>query len=750
MFVALYKLQNIRDVMSNIADKQAFASRADEDEIDLSAILNHLLENRWMILIVTLCALAIGVFYASRQIPQYESDVLLQIESGQSSLGQTAAMSQQFMFRGAGSDPTSTQIALIKSRYILEPVIQSLGLDISVRAKQNRAWAWMPSLKNKNMQIKSFNIPRNQVNQPFTVSVDQPAHIKMYNSTGQLLLQGPVGLSLTSADKRIQLIIEAIQAPVGTQFSLVKHSDASMVKSLAKRLKITEANGSSRLSTGIMELSLAGPNPTALIQTLNAIAKTTQAKDAQKKAQEAAQTLDFLYHQLPLTKGLLEKAETALNQYRSKSGKLDIKQQIQFFLNRLSDLDKQLSVLSVNRIDMLQRYTTKHPLLIALDTQISALEAQRNKLEKELKTLPASDQIAVNLMRDVGVKKTLYLLLLRKIQELEVVKAGTVSSVHILSYAKMPDSALPGKRELIYLASIIVGVLLSFVLIAGRKLLSPRVTDPHWGEKHFNIANLAIIPYCKEQTENTLQFKEKAVRQLPLLANSNPRNLAIESLRSLRTSLQVTLTCAHNNIISILGVSPGVGKSFVSANLAYLLAAGGKRVLLIDGDLRRGTLHKYINVPPMPGLTEVLKNTATVESAITATLHENLDFIPRGVYPADPSELLMSHQFKELMHTFAHQYDVVLIDTAPVLLVTDAVIIGAIAATNYLIMGAGAHQPGDIEMVIKRLSGSNVKVQGTIFNFYKNESITRSYGQYGKYGKYGYYNKYYYDESLKT
>ena len=111
----------------------------------------------------------------------------------------------------------------------------------------------------------------------------------MYNSTGQLLLQGPVGLLLTSADKRIQLIIEAIQAPVGTQFSLVKHSDASMVKSLAKRLKITEANGSSRLSTGIMELSLAGPNPTALIQTLNAIAKTTQAKDAQKKAQEAAQ-----------------------------------------------------------------------------------------------------------------------------------------------------------------------------------------------------------------------------------------------------------------------------------------------------------------------------------------------------------------------------------------------------------------------------------------------------------------------------
>ena len=733
--------------MSNNTGNQAYTP---DDEIDLASILNQLSENRWLILIVTLFALAAGVFYSSRQIPQYQSDVLLQIESGQSSFGQTGGMSQQFMFRSTGSDASSTQTALMQSRYILEPVIQSLGLDISVSPKRGSAWSWVTSLRKKTAQVALFEVPRKLINHSFNLVFDKPDHVSVYNSAGYLLLQGPVGTLITSTDKTIRLQVNAINAPVGTRFSLVKHASAPIVKSLAHRLKIIESNGSSRLSTGIMELSLTGEDPVKVIHTLNAIAKITQAKDAQKKSQEAAQTLEFLYHQLPLTKGLLEKAETGLNQYRAKSGKIDIKQQTQFVLNRLSDMDNQLSVLRIKKIDMLQRYTVAHPLIMALNTQTNAIEIQRHQMEKELKKLPASDQIAVNLMRDVGVKKTLYLLLLSKIQELEVVKAGTVSSVHILSYAKLPDAPLSGKKPLIYLASVILGVILSFIIIAGRKLISPRVNDPHWGEKHFNIANLAIIPYCKEQTQNALKFKDQSVQQLPLLAHANPRNLAIESLRSLRTSLQVTLTCASNNIISILGVSPGVGKSFVSANLAYLLAAGGKRVLLIDGDLRRGTLHKYMSVPPMPGLAEAINKTAIVDNAITKTLHKNLFFLPRGIYPTNPSELLMSDYFKQLMTTFAQQFDIVVIDTAPVLLVTDAVIIGAIAATNYLIMGAGAHQPGDVEMVIKRLSSSNVQVQGTIFNFYQNETITRSYGQYGKYGKYGYYNTYYYDESMNA
>ncbi len=730
--------------MSTIPSKQAYASEG--DEIDLSAILNQLSENRWLILAVTLIVFAVGFFHASRQIPQYQSDVLLQIEAGQSGLGQAGAIGQQFMLFSPTGDVTSTEIALMKSRYVLEQVIESLGLDISATPKKGSIWSRITSPSKKTVQVKLFEVPRNQINQRFNLVVDKPAHVTVYNSAGNMILQGAAGLLMASADKTIRLEIGSIKAPVGTQFTLVKHASTPMVKSLAGQLKIEEAG---RQNTGILELSMTGDDPGKIMRTLNAIAKITQVKDSQKKSMEAAQTLAFLYHQLPITKGLLEKAETALNQYRAKSGKIDIKVQTNFLLNQLGELDKQLRVLRITKIDMLQRYTTAHPQIIALDTQATALEAQRHQLEKVLKTLPASDQITINLMRDVGVKKTLYLLLLSKIQELEVVKAGTVSSVHILAYASMPNAPLADKRARIYLGSILCGLMLSVMIIVGRKLISPRIDDPHWGEKHFNLANLAIIPYCKEQTQSTLRFKDGELKEMPLLAHASPRNLSIESLRSLRTSLQVTLACSSNNIISILGVSLGVGKSFVSANLAYLLAAGGKRVLLIDGDLRRGTLHKYMNVSPMPGLTEVLKKTATADSALVKTLHKNLDFLPRGAYPTEPSELLMSDRFKALMTTLAQAYDVVVIDTAPVLLVTDAVLIGSIAATNYLVMGAGAHQPAELDMALKRLAGSGVQVQGSIFNFYRPESFTRSYGQYGKYGKYNYYHNYYDDVPVK-
>ena len=446
-----------------------------------------------------------------------------------------------------------------------------------------------------------------------------------------------------------------------------------------------------------------------------------------------------MYQQLPLAKYSLDKAETDLNHYRATSGKIDIKLQAQSLLTQLEDLDKQLGTLQVNKIDMSQRYTTSHPFLIALIHQTKDLKIKRQQLENLLKGLPASDQIAVNLMRDVDVKNSLYLILLNKIQELEFIKAGTISNVRTLSYAKLPDQPLPGRGKLIYSGSIILGLVFSFLIVFIRKLLSTQVGDPHWGERHFNLVNLAIIPYCKEQTINTKKYKSHSLDYIPLLAEINPRNLAIESLRSLRTNLQVTLISAPNNIVSILGISPGVGKTFISSNLAWLLAVAGKRVLLIDGDLRRGVLHKNFDLQSKPGLVDFLNNTASKEQVLKISSHPNLTILPRGSYIADPSELLTSTKFKEFIHASSQQFDIVLIDTAPILLVTDGALIASLSGTNYLLIGANAHHPIEIATVMKRLANAGVPVHGSIFNFFKAGSGERFHSKY---------NAYYYDENL--
>lgn len=717
-------------------------------EMSLIDIVAQFYQNKWLFLLITLLTLAMGVFYSSRQAVQYSSDILLQIESKQQTLGRSDAASQ--MLFGSSSNPTSVQMSLIQSRYILSPVIKSLGLDIVIQPKKRFFWSKKPVITPRQLNVSRFELPQKQLNKKFKLIINKSNTVSLYDSTDHLILQGKVGQLLQNSAQNMLIKVAHNQLPVGTMVYLIKQSDTAVVKSLASRLHIEEKGSKLRISTGIISVSLIGSDPYELVRILNKIGQVAQTKDAEKKAQEASKTLEFLYHQLPLTKGLLQKAETKLNEYRAKSGKIDIKLQTKFLLDQLRALDDKYDALNIKNIDMRQRYTPEHPSLIALKAQMNTLKKQQIILGAQIKKLPASDQVAMNLMRDVEVKQRLYMLLLNKIQELQVIKAGIVSNVHILSYATLPDEHLPRKRIIIYLCSIFIGLLLSSLILLLRKAMNPRVSDPQWVERHFDLANMAIIPYCKQQINNNLAIKNNQAQAI-LLAHDFPRDLSVESLRSLRTSLQVNLLNAKNNVLAILGVTPGVGKSFVSTNLAYLLAAAGKTVLVIDGDLRKGTIHKYFNAKPDCGLADLLNNTATIQQAIKPTsVSENLYFMPRGSYPDNPSELLMSPRFKELIHLCSTQYDIVVIDTPPVLLVTDAVVISAVAGVNYLVLGAGSHQPKEIEIVLKRLLVGEVTVNGTIFNFHRSERMTSNYGMYyGKYGKYGKYSAYY-DDTVRT
>ena len=713
-----------------------------EGEINLSDLLTRLIENKWLILAITMGFLSLGGYYASRQIPQYQSDVIMQVEENRSSTSGVLGNFATNIQLGGGRNTASTaQAALIKSRYILEPVCKTLGLDIKAHPKQN-IFMRLFSPSHDKIKIQALTVPYELVNKPLLITYDKPNHVALYDSHNNLLLQGNTNTLLMNQHKNVQLKVGAVEATLGASFRVRKNSTMKAVEHLKQQIKIEDIGKKDQV--GILSISLHDANPNQVVKILDEIARVTEQKSANKKAFEASKSLQFLHHELPLVKQSLEHAEMQLNHYRAQSGKIDIKLQTETFLKELADLDKKLAELKFTKIDMQDNYTAEHPMLIALNKQIKETQHDRKRLEKQLKTLPESDQVAVNLMLDVEIKTSLYTTLLNKIQELEVVKAGMVSDVRILSYAKLPDDPIPIKKGVIYLASLLLGLVVSTLVIIARTLLFARVDDPHWAERHFNMMNLAIIPYSKEQHDQTHSIGANK-KNIPLLAQASPRSLSIESLRSLRTSLQLTLTCASNNIISILGVSPNVGKSFVSANLSYLLATAGKRVLIIDADLRKGTIHKYFNLTPSIGFSDLLSGTKTTEEVLKNSGHDNLTVITRGDYPSDPSELLASTQCKLLLENLSKAYDFVIIDTAPILLVTDAVLIGAISATNYLVLGSGVHQPADIEMAVKRLANAGVTVNGSIFNFHNAASSKNAY-----YYKYYSYNAYYEDPTIPT
>lgn len=707
-----------------------------DNEVDVGALLRLLRVNIWVVIILVTISMVGAFIYVHRHVPQFKSDVLLQVDSDQPG-GSKGGISAVFASGYAG-DSVEMQIALIKSRFILDRVVQKLGLDISTAAPKKSIFSRFFSSrinKHSKVDVRVFEVPHAFINQGFHLKVDSPTTFSLFSPDGKPVVSGRVGELVTNDRKTIRIWVEEIQAPVATDFFLTKSSKVIAVNDLINRLEITEEGAvRGRSGTGILDMSMVGQDPKKIVTILNTIAKIAQEEDAKKKAREASKTLTFLQQQLPITKMELEKAEHALNHYRAKSGKIDVKLQTQFLLNQLLQQDTKLESLRIEKLSLSQYYTPNHPSYIALQTQIRQLQKQRIKQEKVIQTLPLSEQKDVNLLRDVNVKQTLYLVLLNKIQELQVVKAGTISSLRILSKAQLPDFSLPFKRAPIYVGGLLMGVMLSMVFIFGRRIWSSQIDDPQWIERHSGIPTLAIIPYCKEQVGVISHSKE-----LTLLAHSNPKNLTVEALRSLRTSLQVSLAGASNNIISILGAAPGVGKSFVSVNLAYLLAVSGKKVIVIDADLRRGTIHKYLNLRSSPGLTDVLNGSTSLDMAVQTTMQENLYCLPRGVYPNDPSELLMNSTFKSTIETISQQYDVVIIDTSPILLVTDGVIVGGFASINYLVLGAGAHQPADIEMAIKKLSSADVQVNGAIFNFHKERKkfTTDYYGYY--YSNYSYY-----------
>ena len=244
----------------------------------------------------------------------------------------------------------------------------------------------------------------------------------------------------------------------------------------------------------------------------------------------------------------------------------------------------------------------------------------------------------------------------------------------------------------------------------------------------------ATIPYSKYQNSlnNRLKSNSSLIkRRAVTLALENREDIAIESLRSLRTTLHFAFLDAPNNIVLITGPSPNVGKTFVAANLAFVMVDAGKKVLLIDGDMRIGSMSKVLGVDKEQGLSELILGTIKTDDAIHKIPGTNIDFIPTGAIPPNPSELLLHERFGRLLESITKHYDLVIIDSPPVLAVTDATIISREASATILVVRAGEHPMRELEQCAKRLLQAGAHLKGVVLNGVRPISGGRGYG-YGR------------------
>jgi len=727
--------------MSNETTTSRARSGPLDDEIDLHRLFALLIDAKWLILGTTLLALLLGGLYAKFATPIYKADALLQVEKKQGGMAGLEELSQAM----GQEQSVAAEIAILRSRMVLGNVVEQLHTDIVVRPDRD---PWLGRFTAPDpvapgvprplfagyrdsetfVTVKQFIVPDDLRGRAFRLTADEQGHPQLRLGENKVL-GGPADQVLRSEDESIVLELGEWQ-PGSEALTLTRLTPLQAVGAIRGGLTVNEQGR----DTGILNVGIAGPDKERIQAVLDAIAENYLLQNINRQAAEAEQSLEFLNKQLPELRAELTEAEEKLNAYRLESDSVDMQMETESLLGRVVSMESKLNELKIKESEVSAKFTKEHPAYRTLLEQRRSLEQERDQLNRQIGQLPETQQQILRLMRDVEVNQQIYVGLLNRAQELRIMKASTVGNVRIIDDAVVYPAPVKPKKSLVVALSALFGLMASVGYVLLQAALHRGVQSPEQLEEQ-GIPVYAAVPLSEQQQKldrvvTMVRRRKRSKRKLiPLLAVSDPADLAVEALRSLRTSLHFAMMEATNKVLMIAGPSPEVGKSFITANLAAVLAQAGQKVIVIDADMRKGHLHRYFENQNDLGLSDLLSGQSEYQQAIHETKVENLHFIPRGQIPPNPSELLMHSRFKTLMERLSAEYDLVLVDTPPILAVTDAAIIGQQAGTSLIVARYGVNSAKEVDVSVHRFEQNKVEIKGAILNAIERRA-SNEYGYY--------------------
>ncbi|HAJ5515854.1 TPA: polysaccharide biosynthesis tyrosine autokinase [Escherichia coli] len=700
----------------------------ESDDIDLGKIVGELIDHRKLIFAITTAFTVIAVLYALLATPIYQSTALIQVEQKQGNVI-LDSLSQML----PDSQPQSApEIALIQSRMILGKTVDDLNLQAEIEPKYfpifGRGLARLLGKEPGTISVSRFYLDSGSNDVPSEVTLTILGENNFEIEREGYSLKGKKGVLLE--DKGVSILVDSIDAEAGSQFKITYISRLKAISNLLESLNVADQGK----DTGMLNLTFTGDNPTLISQVLSSITQNYLAQNVARQAAQDAKSLEFLNEQLPKVRTDLDAAEDKLNSYRKQKDSVDLTMEAKSVLDQIVNVDNQLNELTFREAEISQLYTKEHPTYKALMEKKQTLQTERNKLNKKVSSMPSTQQEVLRLSRDVESGRAVYLQLLSRQQELNIAKSSAIGNVRIIDNAITEPEPVRPKKILVIVLGIIIGLFFSVGFVFVRVFLRRGIESPEQLEE-MGINVYASIPVSEWLTKNTNKNTRQKNESDKLLSVENPADLAVEAIRSLRTSLHFAMMESKNNILMISGASPNAGKTFVSTNLAATIAMTGKKVLFIDSDLRKGYVHKMLGSKNVKGLSDILSGQAKVESIIARVSEGDFDYICRGQTPPNPAELLMHPRFKELLSWASQNYELVIVDTPPILAVTDAAIIGKYAGTTLLVARFEANTAKEIAVSIKRFEQTGVVIKGCILNCVMKKAS--SYYSYG-YSQYGY------------
>jgi len=711
---------------------------------DAKEYLRLLLRHKFGLLITFLLGLGLAALYLISTAPTFEASALVEVREEGNLLDRDVQRQVDF------NAPTIKEEAnILKSRKVLSPVVDRYDLRTDVNASVipvlGDLTARIPALANwvgafdamksyawnaEVARIEELSVPREWEDEALTLTALGDGRYVLDRDGLTLIDSARVGermiVELPPLEP-LKITVTELNAPAGVEFSVVRNSLEETINALRANMSTETSDAKSRMIT----VKLRGDDAGKTAEFANAIIEQYRDVKLGSETLQSSAELEFYEQSLPRVEEELRNAEAELSEFRSRSGSIDQDAQIKAKLGQVDKLEGEMLELQIERDELSERYTDLHPSTKTLDKEIRVLQRKISQLTGTISTAPNTERELTVLMQQEETAREVFNDMNEKLQKLRIAQAGNVGSVQIWDQALSPKKPISPNPVLAMVGGTLATLFLYMLYLTLRSALSTVISDQESLERASGLPVFMNIPKSSSQhrviplptvdPRRLLPGNGSSVKSDPassnVLALSKPEDYSIENLRGLRSMLEDVMQGAANNVLMFTSPLPSMGKSFVSLNLAVLLAQAGKRVLLIDADYQRGQLHRSLGLAMGPGLPEVVRGKSELKETVKATSVANLYCIPRGFTGGDAaSELPSDKEFGAFMHVVAPRFDIAIIDTPPVLSVSTAASLGKHAGSTIMVVKEGEVKEPQLTEALKRLTFSGVRVNGCILN----------------------------------
>ena len=715
-------------------------------EIRLADLVTQLLARKWIVVVTALIGLFTGTLIGQLPPDEYRASALVHIERRSQGLELPEILVGRG-FSDGGQNRIATESHIIRSRITLAPVAEQLNLDWRLEPKRfpiightaiRRSWPRIPDWILPAYTRYGDNVTLD------LLEVDKP----LINRRARLVVTGEDTFEATlrggdpvtgRVGEMVELVpgfrfrLSQLDAPAGREYTIWRSNELAAVGVARRGLRINERPPR---NSGIVDFTYTGPDRDQTIEIVNAVVGSYQRQNLNRRAAEIDRSIAFIEDQLPKVRAQATEAAEKLSEFRQETQTTNLTNQSQRLLDRIVGIEAELEELRYREQQLSQRLTENHPDYRDLLERKDRLAERLEEMRQQATELPPLEQELLSLQQDLERAVEVERQLTSRAEQLNITRASAVSNINILEAAARASHIGPKRKNPMFagfFGGLFAGVLGVFLLNFLRSGIDDTRGIEELGLPLF--ATINRVDGLRSGGEDTERYA---------LARAQPNDIVVEALRGLRTGLQFSLATAPQKSLMITSPAPSIGKSFISLNLAIVSAQAGSRVLLIDGDMRKGRLRKQFDLPRKhPGLSDLLSGRAQIDKVLVSDPEISLDFIPTGSYPPNPADLLTADAFRKLLDEAATEYDIVIVDCPPVLAVTDPGIIGQMTGMSLLVVKHLESTKAEIQSSQKILANSGVHLSGAILNQF--DASASRYGHYGhKYGYYGGY-KYHYN-----